>query len=263
MREHQFSMKKILKCLLFFAFYSLSSSIYAQLVNIESQRMQTDSIRFVLKNDFSFSYNNNDGSYLYQISNGLSSQLKSKDLKKIYFLIGNYDLIRSSDQDFRNSWMLHFRFNYKLNDLFRLESFIQSQHNELLYINRRNLVGAGVRFKIISKENVSLYIANASMYEEEKSKTLDKRFYHLRNSSYLSFTATISKSNVKILNTIYFQPLYKSFSNHRILEQLKIEVPINKHLNLNSMFNYYYDSKTPDNNKQYTANISVGIGFQL
>ena len=65
-------MRRINLMILAFLFSTLA---YSQLVNIESKRMQTDSIRFVLKNDFSFSYNNSDGDYIYQIGNNLSAQV--------------------------------------------------------------------------------------------------------------------------------------------------------------------------------------------
>ena len=141
---------------------------HAQLVNIESKRMQTDSIRFVLRGDFSFSYDNYDGDYIYRIGSSLSTQVKSKDLKKIYFLLGNYNLIRSEAQDFQNTWFLHLRYNHKLSNLFRFEAFVQSQNNQLLAINSRNLVGAGLRFKLISKDHIRLYLGNAICMKKKK-----------------------------------------------------------------------------------------------
>jgi hypothetical protein len=253
-------MRRINLMILAFLFSTLA---YSQLVNIESKRMQTDSIRFVLKNDFSFSYNNNDGDYIYQIGNNLSAQVKSKDLKKIYFLIGNYNLIRSENQDFQNSWFLHFRFNQKISNLFRFEAFIQSLDNELLVVNSRQIIGAGLRFKFISTENARLYLGNAYMYEYEKSDAFKNKDYHHRNSSYLSLTASIPKSNINILNTIYYQPLYSDFSDFRISEQFKIEVPLSKALRFNTLFSYYYDSITPSGKKQFWSNISVGLGVEL
>lgn len=241
----------------------ISNLSFAQLVNIESKRMQTDSIRFVLKSDLTFSYNNNDGDYIYQIGGALSTQLKSKDLKKVYFLIGNYKLIRAEEKDFQNSWFAHFRFNYKLSNLWRLESFIQSQHNELLDINSRNLIGAGLRLKLISKEHVKLYFGNAYMFEREKSDAFNKRFNNHRHSSYLSISATFNESKLNLLNTIYYQPLYDQISNYRILEQFRAEIPINTALHLFTQFNYYLDSLTPQDDRQYTSNISFGIGWQI
>jgi len=248
--------------LLIFTFFITLFS-HAQLVNIESKRMQTDSIRFVLRGDFSFSYDNYNGDYIYRVGSSLSSQVKSKDLKKIYFLLGNYNLIRSESQDFQNTWFLHLRYNQKLSNLFRFEAFIQSQSNELLAINSRNLVGAGLRFKLVSKELVKLYLGNAYMYEEEKSDAFNTKEYNHRNSTYLSISATIAQSNVTITNTVYFQPLYKDFSDYRILEQLKIDVPLSKVLSLYSLLDYYHDNITPTGNSQYSTNISIGLGIKL
>lgn len=252
-------MKRILFLLAFISF-SLS---HAQLVNIESQRMQTDSIRFVLRGDFSFSYDNYDGDYIYQIGSSLATQAKSKDLKKIFLLLGNYNLIRSEDQDFQNTWFLHLRYNQKLSNLFRLEAFVQSQHNQLLNINARNLIGVGLRFKLVSKENVRLYLGNAYMYEEEKSDDFDVKNYNHRNSSYLSLSANIPNSNVEITNTIYYQPLYSDFTDYRILEQFKLNVPLSKVLSMYTLLDYYHDNLTPSGNAQFSTNISVGLGINL
>jgi len=246
-----------------FFLFIVCQTLLAQIVNIEGRRMQTDSIRFVLNNDLSFSFNSIDDDDLYQLTNDLTTQLKSKDLKKIYFLIGNYNLIHSAGSDLRNSWLLHLRFNYKLTSLFRIETFIQSQYNEFSNINRRNLVGAGLRFKLLSKEKAALYIGNSYIYEHEKIDIINEKFYHHRNSSYLSFNATVSKSNIELLNTIYYQPLYEDFGNYRILEQFKIEVPINNIFSINTTFNYSYLSKTDFYAKQSISNLSVGLGLNI
>jgi len=247
----------------FLSAFLFASFSHAQLVNIESKRMQTDSIRFVLRGDFSFSYDNYDGDYIYRIGSSLSTQVKSKDLKKIYFLLGNYNLIRSEAQDFQNTWFLHLRYNHKLSNLFRFEAFVQSQNNQLLAINSRNLVGAGLRLKLISKDPIRLYLGNAYMYEEEKSDAFYTKEYNHRNSTYLTISATVAESNVSITNTFYFQPLYKDFSDYRILEQLKIDVPLSKVLSLYTLFDYYHDNITPSGESQFSSNISIGLGIKL
>ena len=241
----------------------VANTAIGQLVNIESRRMQTDSIRFVLKNDFALSYNDNNGKYIYQISNGLSTQLKSKDLRKIFLLLGNYNIIRTKDTDFRNSWFLHFRVNYKLSNLFRVESFAQSQYDKLLDVNSRNLLGAGVRFKLVSKENLKLYIANAYMYEVERSDEFATNYFNHRNSSYLSLTWHFPKSKITLLNTTYYQPLYKDFNDFRFLEQFKAEYEVSKNLKLFTLYNYYYDSVTPKDRAQYTSNVKFGLSVNL
>jgi len=225
--------------------------------------MHTDSIRFVLDSDLSFSYNNNDGDYIFQLGGALSSQVKSKDLKKLYFLIGNYNLIRSENEDFQNSWFLHLRFNYEISNFFRMEAFVQSQHNELLDVNLRNLIGVGPRLKLLSKEHLKLYWGNAYMYEAEKSNAIGKRSYDSRHSTYLSATILAMDGAISIINTIYYQPRYSDFSDYRISEQFKTEIPISKSINVFALFNYYFDSLTPLDRKEFSTNLSLGIGFNF
>ena len=107
----------MIKILPILIFAIIPGILKAQLVNIEAKRMQTDSVRFALNADFSFNYTNNDGSKVNQIDGAFSSQLKSKDLRKIYFVIGNYQLIDSEEKNLQNAWFLHGRFNYKFSEI--------------------------------------------------------------------------------------------------------------------------------------------------
>ncbi len=241
----------------------IQSNVNAQLVNIESKRMQLDSIRFGLKSDLLLNYTDNNGDYLFELGSNITTQYKSKDLKKIYFLLGNYNLVRSNEQDLRNSWFIHLRYNQKLSELFRLEAFIQQQNNGLLTITNRSLVGAGIRLKMVSTEATKVYFGNAYMYEIEKINTTGQKFYNHRNSSYLSVSHAWKKANLDLTTTIYFQPLYKYIGNHRILQQYKAELPINKVVSLSALFNYFYSSFSLGENKDRSSNLSVGVTFNI
>ncbi|MCX2836671.1 DUF481 domain-containing protein [Salinimicrobium sp. MT39] len=249
---------------LFLIIFSLTPAILsAQLVNIESKRMQTDSIRFTLNADFSFNHTNNDGEQVNQIDAALSTQLKSKDLKKIYFFLGNYKVIDSEEGNLQNAWFLHGRFNYKLNDLLRLESFLQGQYNQLLVVEQRNLIGAGLRWKWVDKERFTGYAGNSYMYEVEFSEQAGTTNYNHRNSTYLTLSYTPKSQKFSIANTVYYQPLYRELGDYRILEQFRLDVPLSSWLKVFTLYNYYYDSKTPLKTEEYTSdlNIGVGIGF--
>lgn len=250
----------IIVCVLFFAFHGV---LFSQLVNIESRRMQTDSLRFVLKSDLLFSYSDNDGAYLLQIGTGLATQWKTRDYKGILYFIGNYNLARSRAQDYRNSWFFHLRYNQKLSDLLRLEGFVQNQNNELLSINSRNLVGAGIRLKVISKPKVKAYFGNSYMYEIEKSDAFDLQFYNHRNSSYLSLSVSLADGKLDLTNTLYYQPLYSDFGNYRVLQQFKAEVPITQKLKFSSLFNYFLNSLTPEGDSEYSSYLSMGLTFEI
>lgn len=235
----------------------------AQLVNIESKRMQTDSVRFVLNADFSFNYTNNDGSKVNQIDGALTTQFKSKDLKKIYLFLGNYKLIDAENKNLQNTWFLHGRFNYKFNQTWRFETFIQGQYNQLLVVEQRNLAGIGFRIKWVDRQRFTGYAGNTYMYEIEYSDAAGTTAYNHRNSTYLSLSYFPKSDKFSLANTVYFQPLYRNFNDYRLLEQFRLDIPLSSWFKVFALFNYYYDSNTPLNTEEYTSNFNFGVGISL
>jgi hypothetical protein len=235
----------------------------AQLVNIEAKRMQTDSTRFVLKADLLANYSDNNGDYVLRIRSNISTQLKSKSLKNIYFLVLNYNLVRTQDEDFQNSWFLHLRYNHKITDVLRLEAFVQDQKNTQLTITRRKLIGVGMRIKLLNKKNTTSYLGNSYMYEIEELNSLDQRFFNHRNSSYFSLNQSFEKLNLLLTGTIYFQPLYRDFNNHRILSQFKAELPVTKTISISALYNYAYTNLSSGLENDRSSNINLGITLSL
>lgn len=66
---------------------------------------------------------------------------------------------------------------------------------------------------------------------------------------------------MNLLNTVYFQPLYESIANHRLLEQFKIELPVSKVISLSGTFNYSLISVTPAGTRDYTSNVLFGLTY--
>jgi len=242
-----------------FIFYSSN----AQLVNMESQRMQTDTVRFALKSDLLLNYTDNNGDYVLQLTSNISTQFKSKDLDKIYFLVVNYSLVRTEEKDFQNYWFFHGRYNHQLSEFFRFEAFLQNQNNTQLTITRRNLIGTGLRFKVISKEKTRAYFGNSYMYEIEKLNNSDQLFYNHRHSSYLSLNHSFEKVNLDLTGTVYFQPLYRDIGNNRILCQIKAEIPLTKYISLSAQYDYFYTSFSSELPNDRASNVNVGISFNI
>ncbi|TDN95273.1 uncharacterized protein DUF481 [Salegentibacter sp. 24] len=236
---------------------------HSQLVNIETKRLQTDSIRFVLNADFAFNHSNTDGLSVNQINATLTTQFKSKDLKKTYLFLGNYKLIDSEEGNLQNSWFLHTRFNYKFSQLLRGEFFLQGQYNQLLVVEQRNLLGAGLRLKWISREYISAYLGNSYMYEIEYSDRAQTTNSNHRNSSYLSLSYLSKTNRFSITNTVYYQPLYKNLEDYRILEQFRLDIPLVNWFKVFMIYDYYFDSQTPLNTMEYTSQLQIGMGFSL
>ena len=259
--------------LLLLSIHVLSFSQYNG--NIEDRRMHTDSVRFVLNENLAFAYFNNDGKYFYQVGNNLGAQFKTKDLKSIFLLLADYSLVRTEGQDFQNAWFIHLRYNRKWSKLFRTEVFVQNQRDKVLDVTNRNLLGIGIRFKLISKDNFNLYWGNTYMYENERSDFIDGSFKDHRYSTYLStsfdihvFDALLKNGktkayNISVVNTFYYQPLFNNFDDYRILEQFKITVPFTDKFDMYTYFNYFKDSVTPLDRDQFRTQIFFGLGFDI
>lgn len=244
-------------------FFFASQAAVAQLVNIETRRMQTDSVRFAMVADAWFNYSKQNDDYVYSVSANTTWQWKSRDLKKIFFVLGNYSLVSTQDQDYQNSWLLHGRYNRKISQLFRTEAFLQHQNNKLLVIDSRFLAGAGIRLKVVDKDHLSAYLGQSVMYEIEESSGFDQKNYNWRHNAYFSLSLTTKDEKVSLTNTIYFQPLYRAISNHRILQQFKIEVPVSKVISLSGSYNYFLMSETPAGVSDSSSNVYFGLSFSI
>ena len=251
-----------MRCLYILLISLVSNPINAQLVNIESLRMQTDSIQFVLKSDFLFNYSDTDGTYIYQFDFNLTTQYKTRNLKNTFFFNVNYGLIRSKGQDYQNSWFVHARHNRKLSRIFKIEAFVQEYNNELLSINSRKLLGAGIRFQLLDSEIIHAFLGNSYMYEKEKSDVVNETSYNSRNNSYLSILLELPKTKLDLINTFYFQPLYTDINNYRILEQFKAEMPLIGNFKVSGMFSYFYNNISPLGVSEYSSLVSLGLTFE-
>ena len=178
-------------------------------------------------------------------------------------MVLHYQLVRTREQDFQNTWFAHARYNHEVSDFLRLEAFIQNQDNTQLTIVRRSLVGAGVRLKLINAENTKLYFGNSYMYEVETLKDTDELFYNQRNNSYLSINHSFKRINFDLIGTIYFQPLYNDIGNNRMLCQVKAELPLIKYLSLSALYNYSYIRFSSELQDDRSSNINLGLTLSI
>lgn len=256
-------MFKHFKIILLVVVLFFSYNGYSQVVNIESARLHTDTIRFASINEASMFYNDNNGLSLFNFKVSSTSQLKSKNLKNIILLTGNYNIIKSASAIYQNSWLVHMRYNYKLTRLFRLETFLQNQYNYIIDLNQRSFIGGGFRLKLLAKENISVYLGESYIYENEQNYDKDISRINHRNSTYLSFNIKLLKNKIEIINTCYYQPKYADFSDYNFLEQFKVNNKIGKKINIFGLLNYMIDTNTPLDRVQYTFDTTFGIGINI
>lgn len=235
-----------------------------QIVNIESRRMQTDSVRWAGAFQMALLLNSTNGKNIFTIRGNTAAQLKSRNYKHLWLGVVNYDFAKADEENFVNNFFVHFRYNYKWTSWLRWELFLQTQANEPLGFDYRHLAGTGPRFKIILDKNNDIYLGTAVMYEREKTIPPESMFReHFRSSSYISFDLRIPRVNGSVTNTTYFQPLFSDFSDHRISSETRFRFMITDKWNVYTTFTYYYDSRPPANIRKSALNLEQGFGFSF
>jgi len=238
-----------------------ASNVNAQIVNIERQRISTDSTGWFGHAGATFAGSRTTKSILAIASNTLL-EYKSKSTKDLWLFITELSLIKSASEKFANSGFSHLRYNRKLGNAIRWELFTQIQYNKLTKINNRILGGTGLRFKLTQYEQARFYLGIAYMYEYEE--LLDPIVFHKdhRASSYFSFSLYPAET-VSLISTLYVQPLLKDARDYRISNESTLILAITKKLNLNATFKYAFDSKPPEGVPLNTYSFSNGIELQF
>jgi hypothetical protein len=250
-------MRYITCILLITAVHNVSS---AQIVNIESQRIQSDTTGWFGNVGTGFLFEKNA---IEVINISGNAHVEYKSPKSLYLFLVNYNFLKGGGQTLNNNLFYHLRYNYKLNKWLRWEVFTQLQQNSINGIKLRLLTGSGPRFKLARSKQVALYAATAAMYEYEEEQTVPIVYHRdLRSSSYLSLTYNPSK-NAELMCTVFYQPLFGDLSDYRILNEISMKFKFVKHLSFTASWYYLYDSKPAATIPKLNYSISNGISYDF
>ncbi len=235
---------------------------YAQLVNIESQRIQSDSIRFVLMGEINYATQNLDDHKFSVFNTAFTSQIKSKSFKNYFLLIATTEIAKTDQEDLNNAAFFHIRFNKKINNYLKFEAFSQFQTNKLMGIDARYLVGFGLRDKLLAKNNLKIYAGSLYIFEIEKTTIeANKASQISRLSFYLSTNFQLPNHIGEFSSVSYYQPNLHQFSDFRLSNQSSLSFRLGPKLAFKNNFNIYYDAFPPPEIAKLNWNFSNGISI--
>jgi len=236
---------------------------HAQLVNIENQRIQSDSTRTITLLDLQYNYQNNNNEELSLVNLSATHQYKTKNLKNYFLILGNIDYSLANGEELSNSGLIHFRYNRKLNTKLRIEAFIQYQYNKILGIESRNLIGIGPRYKINKSEKTVFYIGSLLMQEFEKAADNTKTMSYQRLSSYLSLSIKNKTKTLEFTSVVYYQPNINHWGDYRLSSQTSLAFNITSKLQFVNSINCGFDSYAPTNISKQNILLSNGLKLNL
>ena len=253
-------MKKslVILCIYFFA----TPLVYSQIVNIESARMQSDTVGWMGGAGAAVALTQNTAK-IFSTDLEAYLQYKTSNDKGLWLILGNYNFLKVDGRQIISNGFSHLRYNRKVNEWLRWEIFGQYQNNGITQIDSRILIGTGPRFKLVKNKIFRLYAASLFMLEREKERTNPViKHEDLRSSSYISFTFTPTE-NMELISTTFFQPLFKKLSDYRILNQITFRVKATKHFSLSLKWHYIHDRFPAGTAPRTTYTFATGIDYDL
>ncbi|MBN1274466.1 MAG: DUF481 domain-containing protein [Candidatus Aminicenantes bacterium] len=233
---------KIFNTILFLFLLSLGAGrgLNAQIVNIESDRLETEKLGWAGFIDFGLDFVKEERD-IVSLQNMVHIQFTTE--KNLYLFLNRIDLIKTDGESLQNSLLEHLRFNRDIGSIFRAEIFGQIQYNRIIRLKMRILSGAGLRILFLDKEWIKMNIGALYMFEHEEIVDGEINRFH-RMSDYLSFSLKIL-SNLSLGSTAYYQPRLDNFKDWRISSESNLLFKISSKCSLNVQFNILHDSRPP------------------
>ena len=243
--------------LILFLFISVITK--AQVVNIEQERLKTDTTGWAGSANISFQFMKSDDK-LMDTETQLHLQYKTK--KSLYLALSDFSFVKAGKDEYANNGFQHLRYNYKINDWYTVEAFTQAQFNKILGVKFRGLLGAGPRFKVIKTKKFRLYAAWLYMFEYEEINDVAKINRNHRVSSYVSFTWKMNKL-LSLVNTTYYQPKINQFNDFKISSQTDLIIKITDRFAFAMSYNHYYNSKPPEGIVNTIYSLENALSFEF
>jgi hypothetical protein len=253
-----------------FSFFSLCISLntdsFCQIVNIENKRIYDDTLGWSGALDGGFSaFQNQD----LLLNANFRPRVQCKTSRHYFLFLTDWFYSKSPDKVFANSGMVHLRYAWRLKSAskavkspWKWESYAQVQYNQLLDQRIRALVGSGFRVKAMDKKECRIFAGTSTLYEYEEIRSSGLLNKNLRWSNYLSCFFS-PKPNFSFSAVTYFQPLWKNFSDFRIMGQYAFNINIFKRTDLRFEVNQFFDSNPPPAVRKFVFTTMLGVHVRL
>ena len=238
----------------------ISAALSHPQVNVEKYRM--DSGKDSTSADFAISATLIKGNTEILNIDASSGIFHKKGINEL-FLKGTVNFGEKKSEKYLNKGFVHIRWVRKFSHVVSSEIFTQAEFNEFILLKNRKLGGAGLRFKVLKKKNLSLFAGSGIMYEKESfserdgiSLKADTEFF--KTTNYFSLNCRFNKAS-SLGIVIYWQARISKFADYRFLSNISLQFKLSGALSFISTINHRYDNDPPLTIKKYDLTIKSGI----
>ncbi|MGI9526283.1 MAG: DUF481 domain-containing protein [Weeksellaceae bacterium] len=257
---------------LYFFIFCFSTISHAQVLNIEKERLDQDTLiplKIKIGTTINF-YNQTAG-----IENPIEGTRISIDVNTIYTIgkhaylfIAELNYGRVNKKTLFNYGHGHFRVNWLAKRKFSYESFMQMSYNSTRGMNLRSLVGSGIRWKIYNNEKIELNTGSGIMYEDEiwqhpSDDDITEFTYTFKSTSYFNLRYRFNEM-LETNSTVYYQTgLHDNLLRNRLSCMLILNAKISKKLSFTNKFIMDYDDKPVVPISRITYTFKSGVSINL
>jgi hypothetical protein len=183
------------------------------------------------------------------------------------FFVGDGGYGWENGNAFVGQLFAHLRHVITTGDLIQIEFFTQFDNNKKRLLLARELIGGGLRFRILKGEFFKFRLGTAYMFENEKYDLPENSIHPITTSlhrftSYATFEFKINKT-LSYVSTAYYQPALSDFNDYKLFSENAFLIDAGKSFSFFIKFNLRYDSRPPDTVKNFDSYSRVGFSFKF
>ena len=192
--------------------------------------------------------------------------------KTTMLLLSGGEYISEDKELVSNSLFGQFRFIRSLGEKQSLYSYYQIQRNEVLLLNRRQLLGLGYKVDLIKiqKDSIRDFKLSMSLSAMQEEEVLDRNSIAITDVAYKNLTRAVFNTTIgtsitedfSIVNTMYYQQAM-DLKDFRFLNEVNFIFQLTQALSFSVDFEYRYDSDPPSVLKQSDFNFNFGIQLNI
>jgi hypothetical protein len=163
--------------------------------------------------------------------------------------------------------LAHLRHVITTANLLQIELFTQFDNNKKRLLLARELLGGGLRFRMLKTEHFKFRLGTAYMFETERYD-LPENALHPKTTSLNRFTSYITLSfelnkTISLISTTYYQPNITDFNDYKLFSENALLVDAGEVFDFFIKFNLRYDSRPPDTIKNNDTFSRIGFSFKF
>jgi putative salt-induced outer membrane protein YdiY len=172
-----------------------------------------------------------------------------------------------SGKAFTDQLFAHLRHVITTGKILQIEFFTQFDNNKKRLLTARELIGGGLRFRLVKSDIFKLRLGAGYMFENEYYDLPENSIHPThanahRLTSYLTYTLEFNKT-LSFISTGYYQPDFAEWNDYKIISENALLISSGSFIDFYIKFNLRHDSKPPDTIKNLDTISKIGLSFKF